>query len=152
MAPYIAPYLETPTYAMNSAYDAWQIPHILLEKTCEVSTPSRPCNDSRVQSYGVAFREVIGRTLLARARHGAYVDSCWVHEQNVNYCSTQSMPNCVGWSPESSGSEKWGYTTKVQGMTPQQAFSRWYFAGGPARVIDTAALQRNRAVAQISRI
>jgi hypothetical protein len=146
MAPYIAPHLETPTYAMNSAFDAWQIPHILGETACAVSTVGKPCNDSLVQAYGVEFRSVIGRTLLTKAQHGAYVDSCWVHEQNVNYCSNQDMPNCVGWTPASTGSEKWGYRTSVEGLTPQQAFSRWYFEGAPAAsrvLIDSAALQKN---------
>jgi hypothetical protein len=29
---------------------------------------------------------------------GAFVDSCFVHEQNVDYCSGQSLPNCLGWN------------------------------------------------------
>jgi hypothetical protein len=41
------------------------------------------------------------------------------------------MPNCVGWSPSSSGSIKWGYTTNITApsgnvLTPQLAFSRYY--------------------------
>ena len=32
------------------------------------------------------------------------------------------MPNYVGWSPQSPGSKKWGYSTAVSGRTPQQAF------------------------------
>ena len=41
----------------------------------------------------------------------------------------QGMPNCVGWSPLSSGSKKWGYTTAVtspagESLTPQQARQR----------------------------
>ena len=30
------------------------------------------------------------------------------YPQNVNYCSGQALPNCVGWSPEEPGSKKWG--------------------------------------------
>jgi hypothetical protein len=29
---------------------------------------------------------------------GAFIDSCFVHEQNVDYCSGQSLPNCLGWN------------------------------------------------------
>ena len=32
-----------------------------------------------------------------------------------------AIPNCVGWSPASSGSVKWGYATAVDGLTPQNA-------------------------------
>jgi hypothetical protein len=46
-----------------------------------------------------------------------------VHEQNVDYCSTQSLPNCVGWlifnvtmSPG------------APAVTPQAAFTQWYTA------------------------
>ena len=88
---------------------------------------------------------------------GAYIDSCYVHEQNVNYCSDQNQwPNCVGWSPQESGSKKWGYKTSVQGMTPQQAFTEYYFGefdgdestvGGRRStvLIDAARLQANPA-------
>lgn len=27
---------------------------------------------------------------------GAFVTSCFVHEQSVDYCSTQPLPNCIG--------------------------------------------------------
>jgi len=44
---------------------------------------------------------------------------------------SQGMPNCVGWSPLSPGSKKWGYTTAVslpdgRSVTPQQAFGAWW--------------------------
>ena len=44
---------------------------------------------------------------------------------------SQGMPNCVGWSPLSLGSKKWGYTTAVslpdgRSVTPQQAFGAWW--------------------------
>ena len=65
-----------------------------------------------------------------------------VHEQNVDYCSGQAIPNCVGWSPDEPGSKKWGYTTAVDGLTPQQAFTQWY-SGKPTALIDSALLQSN---------
>eukprot|EP00928_Gymnodinium_smaydae_P085020 TRINITY_DN68324_c0_g1_i1.p1 TRINITY_DN68324_c0_g1~~TRINITY_DN68324_c0_g1_i1.p1 ORF type:complete len:130 (-),score=21.38 TRINITY_DN68324_c0_g1_i1:231-566(-) len=82
------------------------------------------------------------------SKNGAYVDSCWVHEQNVNYCSDQSTPNCVGWTPAESGSKKFGYTISVPDevgnrITPQQAFYKYYFQGATIRILDKAALQGN---------
>ena len=59
-------------------------------------------------------------------------DSCWVHEQNVDYCHSQGTPNCVGWDPLEPGSVKWGYKTSVwsdrfqRGYTPAQAFAAYY--------------------------
>ena len=93
----------------------------------------------------------VSRSWMAGGVGGAFIDSCYVHEQNVNYCSGQSMPNCVGWSPLESGSQKWGYTTAIttptgKSLTPQQAFSRFYFSEGSgvdAVLIDTTALQAN---------
>ena len=72
------------------------------------------------------------RSNRAVAPSGAYVPSCWVHEENVDYCSNQGSPNCVGWSPAEPGSKKWGYTTSIlsdtlqQQLTPQQAFGMYY--------------------------
>ena len=61
--------------------------------------------------------------IAAYPGNGAFVDSCLVHEQNVAYCSGQSVPNCRGWSL---------YTVSAPGfpasLTPQQGFSLWYDA------------------------
>ena len=142
MAQYLVPFIETPLYVMNSAYDAYQLPHI-LQDSC-VPTPARPCNDTPALQYGALFKRTVRATVLAaNAANGAFVDSCFVHEQNVNYCSSQGMPNCVGWSPQESGSRKWHYRTAVDGLTPQQAFSAWYFRGAAKDVIDAAPLQGN---------
>ena len=65
----------------------------------------------------------------------------------MDYCSNQnSIPNCVGWSPKEPGSKKWGYTTPVEKLTPQQAFSQWYFGSKTKQttvVVDAFALQKN---------
>merc|ERR1712115_773384 len=87
-------------------------------------------------------------TATGKSEHGAYIDSCWVHEQNVNYCSGQSTPNCVGWSPLSTGSKKWGYTTAVEmsnnkSFTPQQAFSHFFKGGGINAFIDAVEFPQN---------
>ena len=75
------------------------------------------------------MKEYLGSSiahLVARAPlvgHGAFIDSCLVHEQNVDYCSggNPHAYNCAGW-----------LTTKVLGVSPQQAYSRWYFGGSGA--------------------
>jgi hypothetical protein len=61
-----------------------------------------------------------------------YIDSCLVHEQNLDYCSggNPHAYNCAGW-----------VTTQVSGLTPQLAYSAWYFGAhhGKNITIDPAA-------------
>ena len=150
LAPFILPHIQADIYVMNSAYDAWQIGN--NHPGC-VSTKEKPCDDSGVQAYGKALKARVRAGLAAKKTGvgGAFIDSCYVHEQNVNYCSGQGMPNCVGWSPLESGSKKWGYTTAVasptgESLTPQQAFSKFYFSKGKEDplMIDPLALQANK--------
>eukprot|EP00039_Didymoeca_costata_P003304 m.66724 g.66724 ORF g.66724 m.66724 type:complete len:445 (+) comp11829_c0_seq1:35-1369(+) len=142
MAQYIIPYLQTPLYVLNSAYDAYQLPNI-LQTPCPVSTKDKPCNATQSQQYGKMFKDLVTTVINSSNKNGVYVCSCWVHAQNVNYCSNQNMPNCVGWSPLESGSRKWGYTTKVHGLTPQEAFSAYYFNNTHHNMIDDETQQQN---------
>lgn len=128
MAQYIAPHLETPIFVMNSDYDAWQMEHVLGAQC--IPTPTSACTGDQNASLR-SFRDQFAAAITAgitdgKPKNGVFLDSCYVHEQNVDYCSGQGMPNCVGWSPKSPGSEKWGYTTAVGGRTPQQAFGAWW--------------------------
>jgi hypothetical protein len=146
MAPYITPFLKTPVFVMNSAFDAYQLPSILFTK-CTVSTQKNPCNDTLAQAYGHDFLEAMA-PVISKAKNGAYIDSCWVHEQNVNYCSDQAVPNCVGWTPAESGSRKWGYTTSITDIaggqvTPQRAFYKYYFEGADIKLLDRSIYQAN---------
>ena len=128
MAQYIAPHVETPIFVMNSDYDAWQMEHVLGAQC--IPTPTSACTGDQNASLR-SFRDQFAAAITAgvtdgRPKNGVFLDSCYVHEQNVDYCSNQGMPNCVGWSPQSPGSKKWGYTTAVSGRTPQQAFGAWW--------------------------
>lgn len=142
MAPYIARYIETPMFVMNSAYDAWQMGNI-LHAAC-IPTPGKPCTvaqNASITAYRDKFVKDVAAVTAGKPHNGVYVDSCYVHEQNVNYCGGQCMPNCVGWSPLSTASKKWGYTTSVRAadgraLTPQQAFSAYYFDGKDAVTVD----------------
>lgn len=140
LAEYLVPHVVTPLYVMNSIYDAYQLPHIA--GTSCVPTAANPCDASVAIAYGSRFRAAAASVVAADPKNGVFATSCFVHEINVNYCSDQSMPNCVGWSPLESGSRKWNYTVEVGGRTPAQAFGDWYFGRGGARVsIDDAELQ-----------
>jgi hypothetical protein len=101
LAPYLLEHIETPLFIMNSAYDVWQIGNNLPD-AC-ISTLGHPCDDTIVQQYGLALKQRVYEALVNKIKRyptapvGAFVDSCYVHGQNVNYCSTQNQwPNCVG--------------------------------------------------------
>jgi len=134
MAQYIAPHIETPMFVLNADYDAWQMEHV-LGAAC-IPTPTSACTGDQNASLR-SFRDQFVAAIAAgvtdgKPKNGVFLDSCYVHEQNVDYCSGQGMPNCVGWTPKSPGSEKWGYTTAValpnggRSVTPQQAFGAWW--------------------------
>lgn len=101
LAPYLLEHIESPLFVMNSAYDAWQIDNN-LPHAC-ISTLRHPCNDAAVQQYGVALKQRVHEALLNKIKRyptapvGAYIDACYMHGQNINYCSSQNQwPNCVG--------------------------------------------------------
>ena len=137
MAPYLAKYIKTPYFVMNSAYDAWQLHHILGfpgTTPCLPVPGHAPCSaaeNATLRAYHDQFLTAVKAVTAGKPKNGVFVDGCYVHEQNVNYCSGQGIPNCVGWSPLSSGSKKYGYTTSVavpdgRKLTPQQAFGAYY--------------------------
>ena len=133
MAPYLAKYIKTPLYVMNSAYDAWQMGNI-LDTPCLPAPNRAPCTaaqNATLRAYHDQFLAAVTAVTDGKPANGVYVDGCYVHEQNVGYCSGQGMPNCVGWSPLEAGSKKWGYSTAVKvpdgrSLTPQQAFGAFY--------------------------
>ena len=94
-----------------------------------IPSPGNPCTISQnksLQAYYKLMLSAVQAVTSGKPTNGVYIDGCYVHEQNVNYCSTQSIPNCVGWSPLESGSQKWGYSTSLASLTPQMAFGQYY--------------------------
>jgi len=137
MAPYIAPHITTPLYVMNSPFDSFATSAILWAQC--IPAPGIICTSVQTQllkSFHDQFKRDIQESIIGdedqATRNGIYSPCCYVHEQNVNYCSYDNFsPNCAGWSAEESGSKKWGYRTSVQAsdgrsLTPQQAFRAWY--------------------------
>jgi hypothetical protein len=141
LAPYLSQFIKTPLFVMNSLYDTHQISNI-LQSPC-VPSPISSCTATQNASL-LAYRNKmltdIWPVIAGKPQNGVYLDGCYVHEQNVNYCSTQSLPNCVGWSPLETGSQKWGYSTAVRTgdgrqLTPQQAFGAYYRGDANANIM-----------------
>jgi len=94
-----APFLQLPTFVWQSRYD-------LDQRSCELSpdcAASAACVDAYAHELSSAIREqLLGRR---RPRHGAFIDVC------ARHCDD---------------GVKWPHTVTVDGVTPLQAFARWY--------------------------
>ena len=162
LAPYVLPHVRADVFIMNSAYDAWQLANEADPPACvpNVTGSRARCDGLAAQAYGAALKARVKTALEAKKNgtgwSGCYIDSCYVHEQNVAYCFDQKdaqFPNCAGWTPESVGSMRYGYWTGIRSnqdasirVTPRQAFSRFYFSQGASPdsiLIDQEALPAN---------
>ena len=135
MAQYVAAKTATPMFVMNAAIDVYQVQNVL-----QVGCVPAQCSAeqfAQMEKYRVDFVASALAPALANPANGAWVDSCIMHEQNVYYCSGgkpgRNAYNCQGWQEE-----------KVNGLTPQQAFLRWYTGGiGSHFTIDSASWPSN---------
>ena len=88
MAQYIAPHVETPIFVLNSDYDAWQMKHVLGAQC--IPTPTSACTadqNASLRSFRDQFAAAIKAGVTAgKPKNGVFLDSCYVHEQNVDYC------------------------------------------------------------------
>ena len=140
----------------------WQLENECLDDDgltpCVKGRGLLPVNTTATQAYGAALKAAVRTGLAAKksGRDGCYIDSCFVHQQNIGSCWGQkdgSFPNCVGWTRNQPGSWRYHYWTAIQSnnasgglLTPQQAFSRYYFSRGSSvdsMLIDQEPLQAN---------
>jgi hypothetical protein len=135
MAQYIAPYIDTPMFVLQSGYDCYQIPipggmECLPDCSADEMTAIQHWHDLIVHAVQAVYQ--------GKPQNGLYLDSCYVHEQGLDACANNTMGccvhDCVGWSPNSRGSKKWGWTVNIttptgSQLTPQAAFHSWYYDG-----------------------
>ena len=81
----------------------WQMLNILdLGCTPLAARAGLPqCNAGQMGVFGyyrAQFLAALAPVLQVSQYTGAGVLSCFVHEINVDYCSTQPLPNCLGWN------------------------------------------------------
>jgi hypothetical protein len=114
-----APYIKTPFHAMMSSYDLASLSLIL-------GLPCLPpkCDTAQLTSL-LAWRDTFLAYLVPAIQsypgNGCYIDSCLVHEQNVDYCSGQSVPNCRGWNIYNVTAP-----SLPPALTPQAGFTLYY--------------------------
>lgn len=75
-AQYVAPFLDTPTFALQSVYDAWALPNILGRTGDWTDDPEK---DSVVNQWGRNATGWIKGMLAADKGHGAFLSSCSYH-------------------------------------------------------------------------
>jgi hypothetical protein len=74
----LAPTLSTPTFALQSVYDSYQIGAIL----------QRPTNDTAaINSFGALLRSRVHTALLSNPKNGAALDAC------THHCGAKSWTN-----------------------------------------------------------
>ena len=134
MAQYVVAKTATPLFVMNAAIDVYQV-----QNTLQVGCVPKTCSAeqlAQMETYRTDFVTSALAPALANPANGAWVDSCIMHEQNVYYCSGgkpgRNAYNCQGWQEE-----------QVNGLTPQQAFLRWYMGAGDHFTIDSASWPSN---------
>ena len=105
MQPYAAQHIVTPFFMSNSAYDMWQTLND-LGMDCVPSQNGQPvagvapCDAAQyatLQAFRLSQLQSM-QAALAVPHTGAWVPSCFVHEMNFDYCSSQSLPNCIGFT------------------------------------------------------
>ena len=101
----VAPYVQTPTFVLNSKYDTWQAAQIIGAAACRANISS--CA-APLQKFWVDYGNLMVSKLDALpARHGAYLHNCQSH------CQT--------------GVGMWT-TDTVNGTNMGQAVATWYAA------------------------
>jgi hypothetical protein len=129
---YAATFIQTPYIILNSAIDMWQILND-LQLPCVPSTNGQPvagvpsCSAAQVaqvNNYRLLQLQAVAPALQVPFT-GAFIDTCFVHESNVDYCSTQPLPNCIGWNI---------YNVSISNpvapaaVTMDQTFHAWHLA------------------------
>ena len=71
-------HIKTPTFPLQSEYDAWQIEADLGIKGAPVNRSS-PAVIALVNAYGANFTAVVHANLLSQPQHSIFLDSCEHH-------------------------------------------------------------------------
>jgi hypothetical protein len=104
---------------MMSAYDLATL-SMILQLGC-IGVTCTPDKLSAMLAWRGTFLDTLRPAVFSAPYNGAFITSCLVHEQNVDYCNTQSVPNCRGWNKYNITAP--GYAPQ---LSPQRGFSVWY--------------------------
>ena len=106
MAPYAAPFIETPWFQMQSRTDTWQLGNIAM-LPCANDVLS--CNATQwqdVQNYSPEFMAVLQPFINAPgSKNGGFVDACLIHGSTTSMIDNKTNEEAFqGWL---AGGQKW---------------------------------------------
>ena len=87
MAPYAAPFVKTPWFALQSRFDHWQLSSELF-LPCMQSQPYSPpykpstctaAEDAAIQKYGFDFMDQFTPLMTPSSKNGVFLDACIIH-------------------------------------------------------------------------
>ena len=114
----VAPFVQTPTFVLNSKYDTWQAAQIIGAGAFNCTSNISNCPTS-MQDFWVGYgHEMVSLLDGLPVRHGAYVHNCQSH------CQTGPGP--------------W-LTDTVNGTHMDSAVARWYAAAMQGRKLQSRA-------------
>ena len=126
-APIVFPYLSTKMFVLEGAYDSWQLHHILgfpCATYGESLTHCSKAQNASLENYGAAMRDSIGVALDSTEHHkktaGTFVSQCIIHVQSVI----------------NENHDVWHGMLRINGGTPHDVVSEWYFGGGKGKSIE----------------
>eukprot|EP00252_Welwitschia_mirabilis_P010442 TRINITY_DN23710_c0_g1_i1.p1 TRINITY_DN23710_c0_g1~~TRINITY_DN23710_c0_g1_i1.p1 ORF type:complete len:267 (+),score=33.71 TRINITY_DN23710_c0_g1_i1:406-1206(+) len=125
---YLYPYITTPMFVLNSAYDTWQIHNILVPSAAdpdgtwsECKKTFSHCTEAQIEKmteYRGLMLDALASVMMSRTS-GMFIDSCIIH--------CQSEITNFWYAPP--------FTT-IRNKTMAEVVSNWYFDRNPAKEID----------------
>ena len=116
-------------FILEGAYDSWQLHNILGFPCATYGQNLEHCSKAQnasLENYGVAMRASIRTALDSTGHHkqssGAFVSQCIIHVQ----------------SAFNENHDVWHGMLRVNGKTPHDIVSEWYFGQGKGPALKTA--------------
>lgn len=126
----VIPFMRTPIFIINSAYDSWQIKNILAPTSADSKKEWKNCKldfkkcsaaqMKTIQDYRSIFVSVVTKAAGTSPARGMWIDSCYAHCQSGRLLT---------WSSDTS--------TQVANTKIVKAVSDWYNGRGLVRKIDS---------------
>ena len=105
MAPYVAPFVREPIFAVQSRFDELQLQHLLAVPCCQGQSYEPPytaqsCNATElaaVKGFGAALLSQMQPFLRAKPESGTWLVSCIQHDINCDMYSTTEEAAFSSW-------------------------------------------------------
>ncbi|CAN0902780.1 Pectin acetylesterase 9 [Linum grandiflorum] len=127
---YALRYITTPFFLLNSAYDVYQINHILVPPSSDIhgdwtkcKSHVSECTPAQIEDLQGLRREMLRASLnfyRGLSTEGMFINSCFSH------CQSEFQPTWLG--PDS---------PRIQNKTIAEAVGDWYFGRKVTKLIDS---------------